>query len=116
MPEVDWSKTVEAIEPHIVRILTPRGSGTGFLIKTQSFYSIATAAHVINHSHYWEEPIRIQHFSSREWVLLHSYERAIILDETQDSAIILLSNQGSIAFPADMLPLGPQDKYVRVGV
>jgi hypothetical protein len=59
-----WSETVELITPYVVRISTPRGSGTGFVIfsaKASNICAVATAAHVINHSHYWEELTRIDH-------------------------------------------------------
>jgi hypothetical protein len=32
MAGMTWSEAVEVIEPHVVRISTPQGSGTGFLI------------------------------------------------------------------------------------
>ncbi len=52
-----WNLAIEAVEPHIVRIETPRGSGTGFLVSTSadgSVCAIATAAHVIAEANYWE--------------------------------------------------------------
>ena len=31
MAELSWQEAIEIIEPHVVKIDTPRGSGTGFL-------------------------------------------------------------------------------------
>lgn len=50
---MEWHDAVSIVMPHIVKIETPSGSGTGFL----SFYThnrtvraIATAHHVIKHA------------------------------------------------------------------
>jgi hypothetical protein len=118
MGEIPWYKAVEIIEPHVVRISTPRGSGTGFLIshgKNTQICGIATAAHVIDHAHYWEEPIRIEHATSGESVLIRHHERAVILDNGRDTAAILLV-KGTVPFPTETLPLGPKDKFLRVGI
>jgi hypothetical protein len=52
MPEtMRWSDAVGGIEPHVVRISTPRGSGSGFLISNgrhNAICGIATAAHVLS--------------------------------------------------------------------
>ncbi len=32
MPELPWQDLVDLVRPHVVRVLTPRGSGTGFLL------------------------------------------------------------------------------------
>ena len=61
---MEWHEGIDTVAPHIVRIATPRGTWTGLLIshgKTNTIVGIATAAHVIDHAHYWEEPIRIEH-------------------------------------------------------
>jgi hypothetical protein len=57
MTEVTWYRAVEVLEPHVVRISTPQGSGSGFLIsngRQTALCGIATAGHVIGHPHYWE--------------------------------------------------------------
>jgi len=56
---MQWHEAVEIVTPHVVRITTPIGSGTGFLIarsKNGNVCGVATAAHVIDHAHYWEQP------------------------------------------------------------
>ncbi|MFZ5877009.1 MAG: S1 family peptidase [Nitrospirota bacterium] len=117
MSPVPWSKAVEIIEPHVVRISTPRGSGTGFLIsngKNNPVCGIATAAHVVDHAHYWEEPIRLDHVSSGKSLVVRRDERAVILDVVRDTAALLF-NRGDLPFPADPLPLAPKDRFLKVG-
>ena len=98
MAEMTWSQAVEVIQPHVVRILTPMGSGTGFLIsnnRNNEVCGIATAAHVLDHAHYWEEPIRIDHVSSGKSLVIRRNERAIFLNSNRDTAAILF-NRGEL--------------------
>jgi hypothetical protein len=117
MAQVDWSETVESIEKHIFRVSTPRGSGSGFLIsngKNSAVCGIATAAHVVDNAHYWEEPIRIEHVSSGNSIVVRQDERAIMLDSSRDTAAIIFLRE-SMPLPADPLPLAPKDKFLKVG-
>ncbi len=117
MPELTWSQAVEIIAPHVMRIATPQGSGTGFLISNghnNAVCGIATAAHVVDHAHYWEEPIRIDHVSSGKSVVVRRQERAVFLDEGRDTAAILF-NRGDLPIPTDPLPLAPKDMFLKVG-
>lgn len=118
MAEIAWSEAVQIIEPHVVRIATPRGSGSGFLIsnaRNSGVCGIATAAHVVDQAHYWEEPIRIDHASSGKSLVVRRDERAVFLDLGRDTAAILF-NRGDLPLPATPLPLVPRNKAVRVGV
>jgi hypothetical protein len=118
MAEIAWSKAVEILEPHVVRISTPRMSGTGFLISNghnNAVCGIATAAHVVEHAHYWEEPMRIDHVASGKSLVIRRDQRAVFLDLDLDTAAILF-DRGDLPLPADPLPLVPKDKAVRVGV
>lgn len=117
MKGITWSRAVELIEPHVFRISTPRVSGTGFLIsnsKNSTICSIATAAHVIEHAHYWEEPIRIDHASSGKSIVIRRDNRAILLDLKRDTAAVLFA-QGDFALPTDPFTLGPKDMFLKVG-
>jgi hypothetical protein len=116
MPE--WHEIVGLVRPHVVRIWTPQGSGTGFLVsasKSTPLCAIATAAHVIDHAHYWEEPIRIEHQASGKTVLLRHSDRAITLDADKDTAAVTLRREG-LGLPTDLLPLTEKDKYFKPGV
>ncbi|HXG07900.1 MAG TPA: serine protease [Nitrososphaera sp.] len=117
-PALDWYQAVEVVNPYVVKISTPRGFGTGFLIarsKTDAFCAIATAAHVVDFAHYWEEPIRIDHPSSRKSTIVRQGQRAIFLDPARDTAAILF-NRGDIPLPDKMLPLGPNKMVLKVGI
>jgi len=74
MAETPWHDVVELVAPYVMRIWTPQGSGTGFLVsnsKNTPLCGIATAEHVISHAHYWQEPIRIEHQVSGKTMLVH---------------------------------------------
>jgi hypothetical protein len=117
MATMTWYNAVEILEPHVVRISTPRGSGTGFLIangRVNAFCCIATAAHVVDHAHFWEEPIRIDHVSSGKSLVLRREDRAVLLDVNHDTAAVLFS-RGDLPLPADPLPLAPKDNHLKVG-
>jgi hypothetical protein len=118
MEQLPWHAMVEIVRPHVVRILTPRGSGTGFLLfnsKAAGFVAVATAAHVINSSHFWEEPIRIQHFATGATTLTRAGDRAVLIDNYKDVAAIMFY-PGSMQFPENPLPLSSKDTHVKVGV
>jgi len=111
---IQWSDAIELIQPHVVRISTPGCSGTGFLIsngKNNDIAGIATAAHVVNHAHFWEEPIRIEH--SGKSVVVRHHERAIFLDLNRDTAAVLF-HRADLPLPADPLPLAPQGMFLKV--
>jgi hypothetical protein len=117
MSTTEWQDAIEVVTPHVVKISTPEGSGTGFLVSYASQRSlcvIATAAHVVQHAHTWELPIRIKHFSSGESIMLHAAQRAIFLDEQIDTAAILFSPQ-EMKFPEEPLTLIPEKHSLKIG-
>ncbi len=116
--KTSWHVAFQTIEPYVVKINTPEGSGTGFLIAStgdQELLGIATAAHVIDTAHYWEQPIRIQHFQSEKTVFLNHPDRLIDINYTRDIASIVIRG-GKLPFPKDTLPIIPEDKCLKVGV
>ena len=118
MAEMLWKKAVEMVKPYVVKITTPDGSGTGFLCAyttDKKICGIATAAHVVQQSHLWEKPIRIQHHSSGETILLRATDRIIYLDANSDTAVILFL-KGEIPLPKTTLAFISEEKYLRVGV
>jgi len=117
MDKITWCKAIEIVKSYVVKITTPSVSGTGFLCAytgNKNFCGIATAAHVVNKSHFWEEPIRIKHFDSGETKLLHKSNRSIILDAKLDTAVILFA-KGKIPFPDDTLTFLSEKKYRKAG-
>jgi hypothetical protein len=115
---MEWHKCIESIIPHLVHISTPRGSGTGWLVSlsaTTDLCALATAAHVVDHAHYWEEPIRIFHPHSGVSVLLRAPDRAIHLNTAIDSAAIVL-HRGDLPLPTTTLPLTRSGYFTKPGV
>ena len=88
MPSVQWSEAVEILQPHVVRISTPGGSGSGFLIsngKINSVCGIATAAHVVDHAHYWEEPSALARIDPL-WRALHNGSLLASVEESRSGS------------------------------
>lgn len=115
---MEWHEAITQIEPYVVKISTPQGSGTGWLVSISSktnYCAIATAAHVINHAHYWEEPIRIIHATSDKSVLLHATERMILIHEQTDSAGLLFDKK-DLSLPTEKIKLIPQEERLKAGV
>jgi hypothetical protein len=116
MEYMEWCHAVEIVSPHVVRIVTPEVSGTGFLlshIESRPIFAVATAAHVVTHAHYWEQPIRIEH--SGKTLLLRKVDRAIFMDEAKDTAAIVFDKE-ELALPdkpLDFLP--PEGLSLKVG-
>ena len=114
----EWHEAIAAVEPHIVRLNTPMGSGTGFLISTSQatgLVAVATAAHVVAHAHYWEQPIRIEHVTSGKNRLLRAGDRAIRIHEKYDTAAIVF-RLGDMEFPAKPLDLFGKGYHLKSGV
>ena len=53
MAQREWYELVAQVKSHVVRIQTPRGSGTGFFFHRLKSHlvRIATAAHVVDEAH-----------------------------------------------------------------
>jgi hypothetical protein len=114
---MQWFEAVEIIQPYVFKISTPRGSGTGFIIsngKVHNICGVATANHVIEHAHYWEEPIRLEHMQSGKSIVARKDQRAIFPDYGLDTAAIIFERE-DLKLPSDMLPLTPKDKFLKVG-
>ena len=110
-----WYEAVETITPHVVRILTPHGSGTGFLFyRSEGLIGLATAAHVIEQCHFWEDPIRILHSASDGSVLFRMSERAVFLDSGKDTAAIVIP-ANKLTLPSQPFDLVPEGRYLKVG-
>lgn len=116
--QMEWHHAAEAVRPYVVRILTPYGSGTGFVLSHSDagdVYGIATAAHVVAQAHDWEMPVRIEHFASGGQQLLRADKRAIFIDKKLDSAVIVFERD-NIDLPKKPPTLIDEGKILRVGV
>jgi len=115
---LQWQQAVEHVQPLVVRISTPHGSGTGFLVShstTSPVCGIATAAHVIDQAHYWEQPVRIHHYQSGKSILLRHHERAIILEEKLDTAAIVMDKE-DLPLPVHPPEITPEGRHLKIGV
>jgi|tagenome__1003787_1003787.scaffolds.fasta_scaffold17261479_2 hypothetical protein len=64
---MNWAEAISAIRPHVVKIETPGGYGTGFFTfynHDRTWCGIATAAHVVSHADDWQQPIRVRNDNS----------------------------------------------------
>ena len=113
-----WWDAFEKVRPYVVKIKTPDGSGTGFLCaasNNKEVVGIATAAHVIETSNYWRQPLQIQHFASGKNIFLTFEERVISVYGATDTASIVMS-RGDLPFPEETLPLMGEGSRMKVGV
>jgi hypothetical protein len=113
-----WYPAFEAVEPYVVKVITTQGTGTGFLItsvKKPNLIGIATAAHVVQFAHYWKQPIQIEHAKSGKTIFLNEADRVITVNYERDTASIVLQRDET-PFPANSLPLIPENKHLKVGV
>ena len=115
---MEMFEAIEEITPHVFSISTQNTSGTGWLVslsKTSNLCAVATAAHVVNHAHDWELPIRLVHAETGKNILLRREDRAIILGDGLDSAVIIF-NYGEIELPSNTLALIEQGYHMKQGV
>ena len=118
--EREWFEEVEHLKQSMVRLMTPQASGTGFFLSSAvssrgKVVGIATAAHVLDNAHYWEQPIRVQHHTTGTTRLLRPNDRAIILNSTRDSAVLVFEMQG-MAFPEVAPQLIESGNHMKSGV
>jgi Trypsin-like peptidase domain len=114
---MDWDSAIDLVRPHVVRISTPNGYGTGFLTfynRSGRWCGIATAAHVVDHADEWQQPIRIHHQPSDTTVFLGQGERIILLDRRSDSAVVLCV-KGELQLPEVPIPLLPLNEPCSLG-
>lgn len=118
MTEISWQEVIELIEPYVVKISTPMVSGTGFLFAQSNISglcAVATAAHVVDYAHSWQQPIRVLHHSTGEIAFLKEEDRAILPDNSLDTAAIVFAKD-LLPFPQSLLPLGPVGFSLKRGV
>lgn len=111
-----WHEVIDIVGPHVVRIETQGGYGTGFLVfynHDKSWCGIATAAHVVAHADEWQLPIKIRHAGSDGPRFLSASDRVIMIDRMNDSAVILLF-KGDLDLPETPIALTPMGKPCRI--
>lgn len=116
--QMNWESAIDLVRPHVVRIETPTGYGTGFL----SFYNydaawcgIATAAHVVGHADEWQQPIKIRNDKSLAPRFLGATDRVIFVDHSTDSAVVLFL-KGDLQLPQVPISLMPPSQPDSIGI
>jgi hypothetical protein len=69
---------------------------------------------VIDSSHYWQQPIRVQHFQSGKTLFLNHSARLIEIDEARDIASIMFV-RGDLPFPDRTIPIIEDNYRLKVG-
>jgi Trypsin-like peptidase domain len=114
---MNWDQVVKKVSPHVVKIETPSGHGTGFLLlynDTKTWCGVATAEHVVSHADDWKQPIKINHISSGETTFLNADQRVIYRDWKTDSAVILFAKR-TLPFPESPIALLPMGHEIDIG-
>ena len=115
---MEWDQIVSKMIPHVVKIETQGGYGTGFLSlyhEEKTLCGVATARHVVIHASEWQQPIRIRHHISGETVFLATSEWAIFENQNTDSAVILF-RKPKFPLPEEPISLRPSELIIPVGV
>jgi hypothetical protein len=114
---MNWDQVVKKVSPHVVKIETPSGHGTGFLLlynESKTWCCVATAEHVVAHADDWQEPIKIQHPHSKNVLFLPREDRVIYRDWRTDSAVILFL-EGKLQLPEIPVTLFPMGQLIDIG-
>lgn len=114
---MDWDNVVQKVTPYLVKIETPDGSGTGFLLaynENRLWCSVATALHVVSNADNWQQPIKIHNNNFSKTAFLTINKRVILTDYKTDSAVILFESS-ELPLPQDLIPLRPIDTRLNIG-
>ena len=114
---MSWADNFKTIEPYIMYIETPDGSGTAYLFtynERKTIVGFATAAHVVEHAYNWKQPIKLTHYITQKELFLKDDDRAIWINQMRDSASILIINN-NLDIPKDALPLIDPKKHLLIG-
>ena len=117
-PTATWVGALREVRKHVVRIATPFGSGTGFLLHPAldpALAAVATADHVVCRAQEWHEPIRITHDPSKTNMFLR-YENRRCHPNSKDDLALLIFGRGDFDFPAEELPRIPDKERLNEGV
>lgn len=113
-----WIKALESVKPYVFKVRTPTGSGTCFQISFREptgFCGVATALHVVEHAHEWEDPIKLIRYVSGATVTLREEKRVIITYPDVDLAFILF-DAGEMPIEKSSLPMIEETKRKKQGV
>ena len=110
---------------HVVRITTPNGSGTGFILhinRDNEALVIATAGHVVRDAYAWRQDVQIFHDAFVSPLRVAPGTGGILLHPRLDSACVrgelpaIREDVGEDAFPEEPIEHVPFDVAVASGV
>jgi hypothetical protein len=110
-----WHEALDKVRQYAFKVITPNGSGTGFVITYQDspgVCGLATAYHVIDHAYTWEEPIKVLHAQTGKEVILRAPDRYIFTNPQNDAALVMFM-RNDLAIECSTLPLIPEDNYLK---
>lgn len=106
---MNWDDVVQKVTPYLVKIETPDGSGSGFLLsynENHSWCGVATALHVVSTADTWQQPMKIHNYNFSKTAFLPVANRVIFTDYLSDSAVIFFESS-QLQLPNDLIPLRP---------
>ena len=112
---------VREIRPHVVKIQTMDGWGTGFFsarIPKLDGVGIATAKHVVERAHEWNQPIRLYCDGAEPALVQHGVKSGQwfpLFDESGEDAAVIVVFGDIISPPGDRLPRMDPSKYRYLG-
>lgn len=115
---MEWNVVVDVVRPHIVKIETPMGHGTGFLCfynDDRSILGIATALHVVDYAREWQQPIRLTHHPSSTTLFVNADDRAILVSRAAEDSAVILVRSRTLGLPDQTLELLPNDTMLDIG-
>lgn len=104
---MELNNVYNIMSEYIVKIETPDCFGTGFLCfinNDKTLYGIATAAHVIQRAHRWEQPIVLTHYNTKHSIILRPDVRAIFFGDLDSAVIVFSTTAFPFSFSLDKLP------------
>lgn len=118
MADSSWQHCVDVVKPHVVRLTTPTGHGTGFLVHRRGCWvAVATARHVVADAHERGVPIEV-HWKNLDAETVPVAGRILRVDPERDFAVLAWLVDRSVApfLPEEPLPLLGHKSFVRTGV
>src|SRR5262245_42168578 len=112
----DWNQVVEKVTPHVVKIETPEGHGTGFIYvysENRDLCGVATSLHVVTRADQWQQPIRLYQPSSEKTAFFSPDQRVVFSEWSKDSAVVLIPYR-DLEFPEEPIPLFPTERPLGI--
>lgn len=110
----EWVKALGNVSERVLKIETPQGKGTGFIIAPpgkDGVIGIATALHVVGHATSWLQPIRLTNVEKKKSVLLMPDSFSFHHNKNRDLALIRTAAQLPIS-KTDMATIDEKNRLL----